>query len=374
MPNIPIGQARQRFTMMLADFMVQNVRPNTFLQSFFTEKMNPARYVNIDYLRFAETVADDVVRGTEGNRNDFGKNTNKTFDPPLYKEYFDVTQLDGYDRAIGSTAMNAGMTDPGAYAYLIQGANMRIEALQNKISRAINNSIVQALSTGTIKYKAAGDFDTLRRSDSFIDAGTGFYWDDDGTDPYAQLEADCKWVRGYGKATSNHFNVVLGDKALRILLNNSVVRGRNDLKMWKLDDINTPQVNGTGGMYHGTISAGSYVCHLWTFVDPYDTLDASGNPVPTTILPSNLVYVMPTQPRWLLTYSQCPQIMLQYATTGTPIANSGLVPRDVNGKFVVSDYIDPKLSAHLVQVMSAPLPILVGKDQVRTRTVCTPDE
>ena len=100
---IPASQARALFTQSLVDVYKEMPKVTSFLRSFFPTKETGSRYLSIEVQRGFEKIAVDVLRGTEGNRNNFGKSTEKIFDPAYYREFFDMTQLDLYDRLFTSS-------------------------------------------------------------------------------------------------------------------------------------------------------------------------------------------------------------------------------------------------------------------------------
>jgi len=123
---IPASQARALFTQGLVDIYREQVKTTSFLRSFFPTEEFGTKYLSVEVERGFEKVAVDVTRGTEGNRNVFSKSTEKIWEPPLYDEFFDMTQLDLYDRLFTSSG-NISDTDFGA---LIAEASNRTYALQ----------------------------------------------------------------------------------------------------------------------------------------------------------------------------------------------------------------------------------------------------
>ena len=131
---IPASQAKALFTQMLIDVYQERIAPPTFLRSFFPDKFTPTKYVSIEVERMGENVAVDVMRGTEGNRNTFSKSTEKIYYPPFYREFFDATNEDLYDRVLGSE----GSTNTQLFTALLNRVADRLQALQDKIERAIS--------------------------------------------------------------------------------------------------------------------------------------------------------------------------------------------------------------------------------------------
>src|ERR1017187_8822852 len=103
MPSISTTDAKGLFTNTLIDVYKEKIKSTNFLRSFFPTVESPSLEVSIEVQRGFEKTAVDVVRGTDGNRNTFSKTTEKIFIPPFYREYFDATQLQLYDRLYGAT-------------------------------------------------------------------------------------------------------------------------------------------------------------------------------------------------------------------------------------------------------------------------------
>ena len=137
--TIAAQDARALFTKMLADVYQERIRPTAFLRSFFPTVTAPTKEISIEVERMGEKVAVDVIRGTEGNRNMFSRSTEKIFLPPLYREYFDATQLDLYDRVLGSQ----GNAQAPLFADLMNKVTDRLGNLQDKIERAIELQRIQ---------------------------------------------------------------------------------------------------------------------------------------------------------------------------------------------------------------------------------------
>jgi len=106
---IAITDARNLFTKKLVAVYLEQPRVFGFLRSFFKTDESDTKEVSIEVQRGTEKEAVDVMRGTEGNRNNMSKSTEKIFVPPYFREYFDATELDLYDRMFGSNEGEIGL-------------------------------------------------------------------------------------------------------------------------------------------------------------------------------------------------------------------------------------------------------------------------
>lgn len=343
---IPASQVRALFTQKLIDVYQERIRPTAFLRGFFPAETVPTRYVSIEVERDDELVAVDVVRGTEGNRNVFAKSTEKIFDPPLYREFFDATQLDLYDRVMGSqNGVNGAL-----FTRLLNTVSDKLSRLQDKIERAIELQCAQALLDGIVQT-SLGNIDYKRKATSLVDGNANYFEGSaNAMNPFPVFEAAGDFLRVTGKATDGTFNVILGQTAFNRLLLNTVFLARQDNVNMVLDNVTGPARNGTGAAFHGQISAGSYRFNLWTYPQSYK--DSSGTT--QKYIHNQKMVVIPVNPRFKTAYAAVPQL----------ISEEGQVP--VQAPFVLGNFRDKRLATHEFDIQSAPLVIPVAVDQIYT--------
>jgi len=273
--------ARAQFTKKLQDVYQERIRPTTFLRSFFPSKTSPTKYVSIEVERGFEKIAVDVLRGTEGNRNMFSKSTEKIFEPPIWREYFDATQLDLYDRVLGSQ----GDAQAPLFAALMNTVADRLGMLQDKIERAKEKQCAEVLISGVVSVTQGTNIDFKRKAASIVDlTSSGGYWATNN-DVFAQFEAAGNFLRTVGKSGDGVFNVVLGATALTDLYANTKFLARQNLFNMALDAVVGPVRNSTGAAFHGTISAGPYKFQLWSYPQYYDATSGGAS---TRIFPTNM--------------------------------------------------------------------------------------
>lgn len=346
MAEIATQDARALFTKALIDVYQERIAPTSFLRSFFPTVVQPTKEVSIEVERGFEKVAVDVVRGTEGNRNQWTLSTEKIFIPPMYREYFDATQLDLYDRVLGSQ----GNAQAPLFAALLNKVSDRLGALQDKIERAIELQCSQVLETGIVTIAAGTNIDYKRKATSLVDKGAGQYWATGSVNPFTDLENAANFLRKTGKSGDGTFNVICGSTALADLLANSTFTTRQNLFNMALDQVVGPQRGALGMTFHGVVTGGSYKFQLWAYPQFYD--NTSG--VSTSYVNAKKVIVIPTMPRFKTAFAAVPQL----------ISNPGVVP--TQGAFVVGEYMDERNTAHIFDIKSAPLAIPVAVDQIYT--------
>lgn len=343
---IPASDARALFTKTLIEVYQERMFPTSFLRSFFPTVTNPTREVSIEVERMGEPIAVDVVRGTEGNRNTFSKSSEKIWVPPLYREFFDATEMDLYDRVLGSQ----GNAQGPLFAALMNKVSDRLATLQNKIERACELQCAQVLLTGIVTLKTADQIDFKRKAASLVDDGAGQYFAN-AIDPFVKFENGCNFLRQVGKSGDDIFNAVLGSTAISDLLKNAIFLDRQKTFNMSLDQVTGPQRTATGSAYHGRITAGAYKVDLWSYPQFYDHADTG---VQTPYIDPKKVVMMPKSPKFKMAFGAVPQL----------IGEPGDLPSQ--GAFVVGEFTEKRRAVHEFDIQSAPLAIPVAVDQIYT--------
>lgn len=347
--NISSTDARALFTKQLVDVYQERIRPTSFLRSMFPTITAPTKEISIEVERGFERIAADVVRGTEGNRNTFSKSTEKIFVPPLFREYFDATQLDLYDRVLGSQ----GNANEGLFVALMNSVADRIGLLQDKIDRSYERQCAQVLETGIVTLKQGiANIDYKRKAASIVDLNAdGGYWST-AANPFTQIEHGCTFLRTVGKSGDAVFNLILGSSSLAALLANSVFLTRQNLFNMALDQVQGPIRNGVGAAFHGIVTAGSYKVQLWSYPQYFDDPDNANASTP--YIDAKLAILVPIAPRFKFSYAAVPQL----------IGQPGEMPKQ--GAYIVGQFVDERKAAHDFDIQSAGLAIPVAVDQIYT--------
>lgn len=351
--NISVTDARALFTNMLIDVYKERVMPTGFLRSFFPDKVSDTKEISIEVQRGTEKIAVDVERGTRGNRNSFSRSTMKIMVPPYFREYFDATDLDLYDRLFGSEEISTDVL-----ADFINSVADKIRILQDTIERAYEVACGQVLQTGVVTLNKGVNINFKRKALSLVDllTSTG-YWTNAGHDPYKDFETAGNFIRQKGKVQGGVLNAICGSLALADLLLNDVFLKRQNLFNMALDMVREPQRNSVGGTLHGQITAGSYKINLWAYPEFYDNVDG----VSTPYIDPTLVIVIPEVPRFKMAYAAVPRLL----KTGGIGA--------VKGAYLIGEYLDEENTAHIMDIKSAGVPVPVAVDQIYTmKVVATP--
>ena len=348
---ISLSEAQGVFTKKLIDVYRERPKPTNFLRSFFPAELSPTLEVSIQVQRGTEKVAVDVYRGDSGNRNTWTRSSEKLFIPPYFREKFDLTKLQLYDRVYAAQGVDAPI-----FAALINDTVDHQLVLQEKIERAIEIQCKNVLETGIILNAGTGtSIDYRRKATSKIDVLAPNYWavNNPSNTPFDQFEAAGIFLRTIGKAQGGTFNVILGTQAKDDLYRNTTFLARQNLFNLKLDNVRPPQFNAVGSAYHGQVSAGAYLFNIWTYPEYYQDSNDQMQPY----INPKLMIVIPENPRFKTAFGAVPQIV-----------QPGQMP--VMGEFVFTNNVDADRRAWYYNVESCPLAIPTAVDTIYTAQVC----
>ncbi len=355
---IPTTQGYPVFTQaLLAKFdELLRIKPTGFLRSFFTKKTTEAKLISIAVRRGTEKIAVDVLRGTEGNRNEIKKHNLKIFQPPYYREYFDATDIDHYDVVFGSLAAPT----QGQLIQAVQSAINQLKPLKDKIERALELQCSQVLNSGIVQLNTGDNIDYKRKADSMPTTAAGDLWSVDTVDPGIILSEGAKFIRTKGRTSASTFNVICGEAAFNAFINNPIVQKKGDLRRIALIDIGMPQDMGEGAEFHGQYSYGAYKFNIWTYPQFYD--NASG--VATPYVPTDNIFILPTVGAELdLSFAGVPKLV----KTGNPVMPQ--VVQMTEGDFHVFSTVDDRAVKHEFGVASAGLAVPVSVDAMYSTNV-----
>lgn len=351
--QINLADAQQLFTKKLTAVLSDRLEPKAFLRSFFTETESWTLEIATQTERVAELVAKDTVRGTDGNRNVFGKSTEKLFIPPYYNEYFDITQLDGYNQLYGDPS---ALISDVVFDRFLQTVSTKLMVLQDSIDRAYEKQCADVFTTGIITLADGSQINFKRKSDSKATLTGVDLWTNAAADPNNVLITAANFLRTVGKSPAATYNVIMGDNVYKAYIANAAVLKRGAIFNWNMDRLIPAQRDSAGAAYHGPISAGSYNFDLWSYPQYFDSYSGSSLTQGTPYLDPDKIIVIPQVTRNVLAYASVPQLL---STGATP----------VKGKWFIYNWPDMKLTSHDYGVKSAGVAIPVAVDQIYTAKV-----
>lgn len=351
---ISTQEARGLFTKKLIAVYLERTAPTSFLRSFFRNVESNTKQISIEVRRGTEKIAVDVERGTEGNRNQFSRSSEKIFVPPYYREYFDATDLDFYERLF----VQDGTVDVVTFSQWLSDIVEKIGMLQDKIERTYELKVSEVFETGIVTLNSGTNIDFKRKAASLVPNSGGNTWATGTVSPYDSLKAGAKFIRTKGKSASKMFDVLMGDTAHTDFLENDIVLARADIRNFSLDALDTPQANAVGGVLHGVVSAGSYRFRLWTYPEFFDT----ETEVNKEFLNPKKIVILPQNPNFVMAFAAVPQLLGKKPNVGAGLATS-------RGAFMIGEYLDERNSAHIIDIKSAGVPVPVAVDQIYTEQV-----
>jgi hypothetical protein len=357
MGNIPTQQARGIFTQAYMTAFKEMVPASSFLKSFFTVETFDTKFVGIEVQRGTERIAVNVIRGADGQRNQFSKSSEKIYMPPFYNENFDATSLERYDRGFN---MAEGVSLP-TIGYLARDVANKYTALRMKIERAKEKQCAEVFETGIITLNNGDNIDFKRKSGSKVDL-SGAYWSDITADVESQLINGAEFIRQTGKNGEPELILVMSGAAWVALKKTNYFKNNANFQKVQLIDIQMPQASAFGAAYHGRIIAGAYTINVWTYDEVYE---AHSDGSITRYLPSNKAFMVPARgTRFNVVHAGVPAIMRDLANAEFP----EYITQQA-AEYYLNNYIDPRGKAHIFEIYSAPLAVPVTVDQIYTMQV-----
>jgi hypothetical protein len=356
--TVPISEASPLYTAALARKFYEpgDIKVNNFFRSFFPSIITKVRFPIIEVMRGSEKIAVDVLRGTQGNRNQVSKFDQKAWDTFYFREWFDATELECYFRAFGSDSFN--LTEGAEMVNGIAAQNM---LNRQKIERNIEYMCAQIFETGKITSLRDGTVvDFHRQASSMVTLPAGSRWTDAGTDPFIDLFNGGVFLRQKGKASGYVINAIFGTKVWQAWRENAEVKDRLKQFNNKRDMLPPAQLMSTGAVYQGEIDADSYTVRCWTYNEFYDdpAYTGTGQAPMISYKDPNTVVMIPENPMFNTFYGAIPQL----ANPGAPTMSL------VAGEYALSEDLNVYQKYHKFAIESAPLPVPVTPDRMYTLT------
>jgi hypothetical protein len=249
----------------------------------------------------------------------------------------------------------------GIYSQLTATVARRLNMLRNKIERRYELQCSQILQTGIVTLVNGDNINFNRKTASIVAYNSANDFSINTVNPYTVLETGAKFLREVGKAAGSVYNAIMGQSAWDAFLLNSIVINRNKLMAWPLDQLTAATRGATGYSYHGQVDAGSYRMNIFTYPEPYDVVTAGVRTSSYYIGDKNVI-ILPETPRFKLGFAAVPQLLR--SGTGM-IEDMELAPIQAS-PYVVSDYVDPRLTTHDFTIKSAGVAIPTAVDQIYT--------
>lgn len=357
---IPVVQAREVFIQGMVAGYTDIAEPTSFLNTFFPTITQVGKTVSVNIARGKRQIAQDILRGTDGNLNRATQSTMKAYLPPFYHELINVSELDVYDYVFNTAN---GMVETRALDNFIEVALSEMSMVSGLITRAINKQYADILKTGMIQINASEDIDYDRTTSTTTDAASiwaipaGLKWTTSGNAEIT-LKAQLEWMRKEGKiSTGGDIPVVMGEEAKTAFMADPSIQAKLNYRRADNAGIIQPRLEATGASFHGYVTVGNYNLQIWTYADSYE--DEAGNDIKYVddkdvhIIPSSFVgnTVMASVPRLPNLKSAAEQTIMNRLSSVAP----GYVP---------DSFMKPEVSAWMVGMKAAPLALVKSKDRL----------
>lgn len=357
MPNIPTVQGHPVFTQALQakwdEFLT--LKPTGFLRSFFKTRKTSAKLISVAVRRGTEKIAVDVLRGTEGNRNELRKHSLKEFLPPYFKEYFDATDIDHYD-VVFERLPEVGKST-GLIAEAARSALNQVEILKAKIDRAYELQAAQVLQTGIVTLENGDNIDYKRKAGSIEAKTAPGYWTVDTVDPLVDLANGAKWIKENGRTAASEFIVIMGADVLSAYLANPHVQNQANLRRIDRTKIGMPTDMGEGAIFHGQDAGGDYRFNIWTYPQYYDAAGGTRTPY----VDANKMIMIPVSgTEFIFSFAGVPYLV----PTNNP--QMPMIIQRFEGDYLLYSTVDDRADKHEFGVKSAGLAVPVSVDQIYT--------
>ena len=356
MALIPLQQARQLFTNTFIGSWKESYPVTNFWRSFTTDKVVSSKYISLEVQRGTKTIAADILRGTESNRNKFGLSTAKTYLPPYFAESFTNEDLALYDQLF---AQYGELTMPMIVADLTQEVTSNYLELKNKIERAYEKQAADMFQTGVISMINGDSIDFKMKSSHKKTLTTK--WDNATPTIFADLKVEMDQLKTDG-AAAVEFDVVMGDLAASAFFNSAeYVKKAATFPIMNSQYI-LPRADATSGaIFHNRIPMGNYIVNLWTTGETYT--NASG--VDTPYLDPKKVVIIAKSMKAITSFAAIPRVL----TDNGVMQNSQFAQTIDNGKYILNNFVKPEVSSHIFEIKSAGVVVPLTIDHYSCLTV-----
>lgn len=364
---ISLAEARSIYTLTIDQIFTDKLPPISPFTSLAKPTFTNSKEVGWDTRRFIEGIAIDQPRGGDGQRNNFGKATEKITIPPFFHLNFDITQMQHYDRfwSLSGSTIEMDVLDA-----IVDETSEKLVILADKIRRAKELMWCDIMKSGIYVSNHSGTYDFGRLAASKEDIGVVYgaerYWNSSSPTILADLIRGAKFIRTYGKARVNTMiPVICGERALTTILSSDEIKANIAISQNAFDRvrIQMPQLDAAGFTTHGLVAAGNYTFVIMGYTETYDASSTSQG-----------------IPYWDDDYvvMMAPNTPLTTKHAGVPAIKRDMSNAEfseyisfVGGEFTTDNFIDAKAKAHQFEIMSAFIAVPTAVDQIFTMKVTT---
>ena len=325
---------------------------------FFPRETAMTLQVDLEVQRDNDSIAVDVKRFTEGNKNKFSIVTEKKFQPPYFREEYDFQNDEVY---MSTIALGVGLENSNVNAIIAQNALKKIRKMRSKIERSIRKQQADVMQTGIVELINGDSIDYKRKAASMVDLGASQYFTNASADPLASLKNAGTFLRDVGASSSMTLNMVMRGEGLAALLTNPKFEEKANNRRINRADVQSPEFNAvTGFAFHGQVSAGDFNINLWTYNQKYTKADGTT----AYYLDANKAVFIPDDFMAKTVFGGLPN-MVDRQIGGENAA----MPSITEAEFLLRAYSDSKTMSSTLEITSAPLAMPITIDRIYTAQV-----
>lgn len=334
-----------------------------FLSSFFiTEDKNifEGRKVRIDVVRGKQEYAVTIKYGTGSRKNTLEKWTGREFEVPAYHESVPITGIDLDKVSAGVSQYDLSKNYQTVLSDLTTDA---VRMLVDKIERGIEVMCRDALFTGKIQVFGGDEIDFEVKATHFYT--TPVAWTNSSADPFDDFnEIGNRVLSDSGRPI---MDAICGDTALSKFLNNDNVKAAATFRQIERANLESPVADPeSGAIYNGTINTSNYKINIWKFPESIDVPIGFGFPNEGTrvqLIPTDRIAVLPMKPNFRKYYAGNSVIKKLDERIKEQLGIE-MGPMMQRGEIQKYAYLDESKEAVIIGVKSAPLPVLVDKEEL----------
>jgi hypothetical protein len=321
---------------------------------WFPEETTPTLEVDVEVQRGTDSISEDVVRFTEGNKNKSSKISEHKYIPPFHKEDYDFQRDQVYMNTI---ALGVGMENAQVNKVIATNALKAVTKNRDKIVRAIRKQQADVLQTGIVSLKNGDNIDYRRRADSMV--VSTIPWSTSATaTPIDDLRAGFTFLRNIGNSSGSQVNVIMRGDAFEAFMKCAQVKDQatNVVEQVQRINITMPQFDGASGFaLQGKVAAGDFVVYIWTYNEKY----TDKNGATQYYLANDTVVMLPDDFKGKTVFGGLPTLNSNNIA-GVEVDMPGIV----EAQYLLRAYSDKKTLSSTLELTSAPLVVPFTIDKI----------
>lgn len=237
-------------------------KPTMFLTNLFKPKQLDGIKVELQGRTVAGYYSVDVKLGTGGRYNSLDEYEKKDFTVPEYNDIASLSEEDVFKAQFGQTEYDKT-------AKILESINDGQIIFSEKQRRSEEKQASDGLFNGKIVLAGGNKIEFNKKATHSISVASA-KWNTASSKPTSVLNEAIALCLKDGKISASEWNLIFDEKGFDAFIKNTDVKeGSNWNNSIKRTDINMPEADTEGAMFHGRISVGSYIVNVWTYPEKY---------------------------------------------------------------------------------------------------------